>query len=57
MAKPLEHYASHSDTRDEAIANAYNSGAYGMKEIVDHFSLHYSRVSRIIAIQRKKEES
>jgi REP element-mobilizing transposase RayT len=57
MAKPLEHYASHSDTRDEAIANAYNSGAYGMKEIGDHFGLHYSRVSRIIAIQRKAKES
>lgn len=53
MAKPLEHYVTRSSTRDEAIANAYNSGAYGLKEIGDHFGLHYSRVSRIIASQRK----
>jgi len=53
MAKPLEHYVAHSNTRDEAIANAYSSGTYGMKEIGDHFGLHYSRVSRIIANQRK----
>ena len=57
VAKPLEHYATRSETRDEAIANAYNSGAYGMKEIGDHFGLHYSRVSRIIANQRKAKES
>ncbi|MDD5058142.1 MAG: transposase [Sideroxydans sp.] len=57
MAKPLEHYAAHSKTRDEAIVNAYNSGGYGMKEIGDHFGLHYSRVSRIIANQRKAKES
>lgn len=57
MAKPLEHYAARSKTRNEAIVNAYNSGAYGMKEIGDHFGLHYSRVSRIIANQRKEKES
>lgn len=54
---PLEHYVTRSSTRDEAIANAYKSGAYGLKEIGDHFGLHYSRVSRIIANQRKKIES
>ncbi len=57
MAKPLEHYAASGSERDEAIINAYNSGAYGMKEIGDHFGLHYSRVSRIIASQRKAKES
>jgi REP element-mobilizing transposase RayT len=57
MAQALEHYAARSNTRDEAIVNAYNSGAYGMKEIGDHFGLHYSRVSRIIANQRKEKES
>ena len=57
MAKPLEHYASRSGTRDQAIVNAYNSGAYGMKEIGEHFGLHYSRVSRIIANQRTVKEN
>lgn len=56
MAKSLEHHAARSKTRDEAIVNAYNSGSYGMKEIGDHFGLHYSRVSRIIANQRKAKE-
>lgn len=53
MAKPLEYYATRSRDRDEAIVKAHNSGAYGMKEIGDHFGLHYSRVSRIISKQRK----
>ena len=48
-AKPLEYYAKKHADRDKAIAQAYASGAYGMKEIGDHFGLHYSRVSRILA--------
>ena len=48
-AKPLEYYAKKHPDRDKAIAQAYASGAYGMKEIGDHFGLHYSRVSRILA--------
>ena len=47
LAKPLEY----SD-RNEAIAQAYASGGYGMKAIGDHFGLHYSRVSRILAERR-----
>ncbi len=53
MAKPLAHYAARSDNRDEAIALAYDSGGYGMKEIGEHFGLHYSRVSRIVGGQRE----
>ena len=49
LAKPLEYYARKYANRDEAIAQAYASGGYGMKEIGEHFSLHYSRVSRILA--------
>ena len=48
MAKPLEYYARKYADRDEAIAQAYAGGGYGMKEIGAHFGLHYSRVSRII---------
>ncbi len=53
MVKPLAHYAARSGERDKAIALAYDSGGYGMKEIGEHFGLHYSRVSRIIRNQRK----
>ena len=49
MAKPIDHYVKKSSNRDEAIVMAYDSGGYGMKEIGDHFELHYSRVSRIIS--------
>jgi putative transposase len=52
IAKPLSHYAAHSSDRDTAIAMAYDSGGYGMKEIGDYFGLHYSRVSRIIKGRR-----
>ena len=54
MAKPLAHYEARSgNNRDKAIAQAYDSGGYGMKEIGEHFGLHYSRVSRIVSGQRK----
>lgn len=53
MPKPLEHYAQKHADRDEAIEQAYASGGYGMKEIGDHFGLHYSRVSRILANRAK----
>ncbi|MFB6358685.1 MAG: transposase [Thiohalorhabdaceae bacterium] len=33
--------------RDEAIARAYASGGYTLREIGDYFGLHYSHVSRI----------
>ena len=38
--------------RDEAIFHAYVSGGYSLKEIGDHFGLHYSRVSRIVKQQQ-----
>ena len=53
IAKPLAYYARKHLDRDEAIVQAYASGGYGMKEIGDHFGLHYSRVSRIIAQIKK----
>ena len=52
LAKPLEYYAKKHADRNEAIAQAYASGGYGMKAIGDHFGLHYSRVSRILAERR-----
>lgn len=44
----IDRFVEECDTRDEAIAKAYYSGEYSMKEIGEHFSLHYSTVSRII---------
>jgi putative transposase len=38
--------------RDEAILRAYASGGYSLKEIGDHFDLHYSRISRIVKKRR-----
>ncbi len=48
IPRPLQYYEKHAVTRDEAIANAYASGGYSMKEIGDYFGLHYSRVSRLL---------
>ena len=52
LARPLAYYAKKHADRDEAIVQAYASGGYGMKEIGEHFGLHYSRVSRILAERR-----
>jgi putative transposase len=47
-ARSLAHYARSHPDRDTAIAAAYGSGGYTMKEIGDYFGLHYSRVSRTV---------
>jgi REP element-mobilizing transposase RayT len=46
--KPLAEYLRENATRDEAIAEAFLSGGYTMKQLGEHVGLHYSRVSRII---------
>lgn len=46
--KALEYYASKHGHRDVAIRAAYRSGGYSMKQIGQHFGLHYSMVSRIV---------
>ncbi|MCM8594778.1 REP-associated tyrosine transposase [Accumulibacter sp.] len=48
--RPLAEIASRFADRDRAIAAAYASGGYTMKEIGEHFGLHYSRVSRIVRL-------
>jgi putative transposase len=45
--KPLFEYARSHHDRDEAIAAAYASGGYTLKEIGAFFGLHYAQVSRI----------
>ena len=56
MPKSIDRYNTCSINRDEAIALAYSSGGYGLKEIGAHFGLHYSRVSRIISRKHGVEE-
>ena len=48
-ALPLWQYLLKSNSRDDAICLAYRSGGYTLKNIGDHFNLHYSRISRIVA--------
>ena len=45
--KPLFEYARAYRDRDEAIAAAYASGGYTLKEMGAFFGLHYAQVSRI----------
>jgi len=48
VAKPLAHYRSTYVDRDQAMAEAYASGAYTMKAIGDFFGVHYMTVSRAV---------
>ncbi|GAW96960.1 hypothetical protein MTCD1_02583 [Colwellia marinimaniae] len=49
----LVEYQKCSSTRNEAIITAYKSGGYTMKQIGNHFNVHYSLVSRIVAASKK----
>ena len=55
MAKSLSEYRSNYPDRNEAMARAYGSGAYSMKEIGDFFGVHYMTVSR--AVRRFEEQT
>lgn len=57
VAKTLQEYEQQAATRDEAIDNAYASGGYSMKEIGEHFGLHYSRVSRLLKAAKAKSKT
>ena len=48
VPKPLDYYSNLYNDRNESILAAYRSGGYSMKEIGDHFGIHYSSVSKII---------
>ena len=57
LAKPLAYYSDHIHGRDEAIVSAFESGGYSMKQIGEHFGLHYSRISRIVKSKGRKARS
>ena len=46
--KELAYYKTSYQDRNSAIASAYRSGGYTMKEIGEYFGVHYSTVSGII---------
>ena len=48
LSKTLVQYQQEFPCRDEAMARAYYSGAYTMKEIGDFFGVHYMTVSRAV---------
>ncbi len=49
VAKPLSSFVKAAQgNRDAAIALAFQSGDYTMKQIAEHFGVHYSTVSRAV---------
>ncbi|MCP4410803.1 MAG: hypothetical protein GY807_24295 [Gammaproteobacteria bacterium] len=53
FALTLDEYKRRHEKRDEAMARAYNSGTYTMKEIGKHFGVHAVTVGRAV---RKYEQ-
>ena len=48
LAKPIAYYEDKYPDSNEAIKQAFLTGAYTLKEIGDHFGKHYSTISRIV---------
>ena len=53
-AKPLHEYLNLEQDRNRAIARAYLSGGYTLREIAAYFNLHYSTVSNIVRKSKSK---
>jgi hypothetical protein len=47
-------YEQRHRPRNEAIIKAHQSGDYTLKQIGDHFGLHYSTVSGIVRHHKSK---
>lgn len=52
--KLIHEYLDQEKDRNMAIARAYQSGGYTLKEIADYFNLHYSTVSIIVRNSKSK---
>jgi REP element-mobilizing transposase RayT len=52
--KSLSEYERVGGARNKAIVAAYQSGGYTLKEIGEHFDLHYSTVSGIVGNHKSK---
>ena len=55
VAKPLHYYAVHRAEWDQAVVEAYRTGAYRMQAIAEHFGIGRMTVSR--AVKRHETES
>jgi REP element-mobilizing transposase RayT len=53
-ALSLREYERLYPDRNLAIVNAYKSGAYTLREVGEHFDLHYSTVSGIVSHHKSK---
>lgn len=53
LAAPLANYEQRYTDRNEAMAHAYQSGAYTMAAIAEHFGVHYMTVSRAVRAYEK----
>ncbi len=56
LALPLADYRRRHPDRDRAMAHAYLSGAYTMKEIAAAFGVHYMTVSRAVRKVERGED-
>lgn len=48
LAFGLDEYQERYVQRNEAMAQAYQSGAYTMAQIAEHFGVHYMAVSGVV---------
>jgi hypothetical protein len=56
LVMTLAEYQNQDVTRNEAMANAYYSGAYTMREIAEYFQIHYMTVSRAVKQFEDRDE-
>lgn len=54
MPKSLDDYVQNTKSRNDAIVIAYAGGGYTLKEIGNHFGIHYTTVSGIVKNHRSK---
>lgn len=59
IAEDMGRVASSSDpkARNHAIVAAFATGRYTMREIGEHFGVHYSRVSRIVSVAETRKSA
>jgi len=48
MTKPVDHYLNHFKNPKEGMARAHLEGRHTLKEVAQHFEVHYSTVSRAV---------
>ncbi len=53
-APPIAYYESRANSRQEAMAWAYDTGQYTLRQIADYFGVHYSTVSRVLGRRKKR---